>query len=194
MSANSDKLITIRARPVITNIQPMLIDIRDYDQADERIRVTVSGHGFWSNKKIVKNGIVTSSVESPFYSKGYHERLRVFAIPRPAANRSDQYNIFSQSLCAYNLYESSVRPGDNEPTMTTKYPAFTGIEVEPVVTSENILSFYLPAPLSASFIDIVVANRAGYSQSSKEYFQSQDQLSINLTTLSIPSSGMILVA
>lgn len=193
MGTNSDRLTTLRARPIITNIQPMFIFIKDESNKDDTLTITVEGHGFWSNKKKVVDGIETNNVEVPFYNKGYHEVLRLFVVPHPAANRSDQYNIFSQPLSSYNLYQSSVRPTDKEPTLTTKYPAFTGIELTPYPTSENKLTFELPAPLSAAFVDVIVANRAGYSRASVEYFQSSDQSTKNLTTASIPSSGMIMI-
>lgn len=192
MGVNSDKITTLRARPVITNIQPMFIVVKDEDDKDDTQTVTIEGHGFWSNKKKVVNGIETLDVEVPFYNKGEHEVLRLFVVPHPTSNRTDQYNIFASSLSSYNLYESSVRPGDSEPTMTTKYPPFTGMELSPKAISENKLTFELPAPLSAAFVDVIVANRAGYSRASTEYFQSSDQSTINMTTVSIPSSGMII--
>ena len=188
MSANVDKILPIKARPIITHIEPMFVRI-----GNDKTKITVHGHGFWSNKKKVIDGIETDQVEVPFYKKGYHEPLRVFAVPQPAANRTDQYNIFTQQLSAYDLYSQSVRSSDKEPTMTTRYPAFTGIELEPTAISENKLTFELPAPLSASFVDVIVANRAGYSRSSTEFFQSSDQSTANITTENIASSGMVMI-
>lgn len=193
MGVNSDKITTLRARPIITNIQPMFIFVKDQSNKDDTLKITVEGHGFWSNKKKVVDGIETSSVEVPFYNKGEHEVLRLFVVPHPTSNRTDQYNIFTSPLSSYNLYESSVRPGDSEPTMTTKYPPFTGVELTPTAISENKLTFQLPAPLSAAFVDVIVANRAGYSRASTEYFQSSDQSTTHMTTASIPSSGMIMI-
>lgn len=182
MSVNSSKMIPIKSRPVITNVEPLFID----KHHDRSTTVTVYGHGFWSNKNKKIYGIETTTPEVAFYGKTHVEVLRVFAIPRPAASRSEQYNIFTQSLCAYDLFS-------HDEGLQTKYPAFTGIEVETTAITENKLTFELPRPLSAAFVDVVVANRTGYSVGSDEYTQRTDQTAKYMTTLNLGSSGMILV-
>ena len=181
MSGNVSKPNSIKGRPVITNIDPMFARINQSETT-----ITLEGHGFWDSRDKVINGVNLGPRVS-FYNKKSIDLLRLFAVPHPTINRTEQYNIFSQPLSSYNLYEKSGEP------MTSKYPAFTGIELEPITTNQNTLTFKLPPALSSSFVDIIVANRAGYSRSSRDIFQSTDQHSINLTTENIASSGMIVV-
>lgn len=182
--SNTSNPNPIVGRPIITNIDPMFVRVNN--TAGETT-VTIQGHGFWDNRDKIVDGIKHGQ-RVPFYNKKSIDRLRLFVVPHPAGNRSDQYNIFDQPLSAYNLYEPAGEP------MVSKYPAFTGVEIIPDTKNQNLLTFELPPALSSAFVDIIIANRAGYSRASTEPLQSSDQHTVNLTTESIASSGMIMVA
>lgn len=181
-----------RARPVITNMSPMFLRVQELDD-DRTTKLYIEGHGFWNNANKIVDGVETTVAQVPLFNKKHVGQLRAFLVPVPAPNMDTQYNMFSQPLSAYDLYKNSVRSSDKEPTMQTKYPGFTGIEVTVNSITENQISLDVPPVLSAGFIDVLVSNRAGYSRASTDFYQSSDGHAINLTTTTIESSGMLAV-
>lgn len=187
MEADSHRsTFTIRARPEITNISKLKMNV------NVPTTVMITGYGFWSNSKDITlqtasfSGMETEDAEAPLYSKSEPEVLRAFLIPEHA-------DAFGVSLSSYDLYQAAVLPTDSEPTLSTKYPAFTGIEVTPSVISENELTLVIPAVNRATTIDVIISNRAGYGRASTDPNQSSDQTARFETTLQISSSGTIVV-
>lgn len=172
----------VRARPQITNISNLV------KQQDRSTTHVILGHGFWSNEKKLTlttstfSGVETTEPVSPLFGRLEHEQLRAFAVP------ITDLNTFGVPLTSYNLYESAVLETDSAPVMTTKFPAFDGIELTPEIINENTLSVTLP-PASGdnSLIDIIISNRAGYGRASVDLNQSSDQ-----TAYVQPTSGMVI--
>lgn len=177
---------TIRARPEITNINNLKIN------TNTPTTVTVTGYGFWSNKKKLEmttasfSGLETDQLEAPLFSKDEHEIVRAFVVPA----HTDAFNV---PVSAYDLYQPTVLPTDSSPTMTTKYPAFSGVEVTPSIINENELTIVIPAVVKETTLDIIISNRGGYGRASTDPNQSSDQTARFDTTLNISSSGMIVV-
>lgn len=177
----------IYGRPQITNISNLV------KPADTITSHIIMGHGFWSNDKKMTlvtstfSGVETDELVAPLFGRMEHERLRAFLIPTSGSNT------INLPMCAYNLFKGSVGPNDSEPTLTTKYPAFTGIEITPTIINENLLEVTIPPALSGTLIDIIISNRAGYGRASLEVNQASDQTARLDTTLQISSSGMIVI-
>lgn len=176
----------LRANPEITNINKLKIS------KNTPTTISIMGYGFWSNKKKIDfttasfSGIETNELEAPLFDKEEHEVVRTFLIPQ------DQH-AFGITLSSYDLFQPVTLPSDSEPTLTTKYPAFTALEVEPSIISENQLTLVVPAVSSETIVDVIVANRAGYGRASTDPNQSSDQTARFETTLQISSSGNIVV-
>lgn len=177
---------TVRARPEITNIS----NLRLYTNTPTT--VTVTGYGFWSNKKKLDlttttfSGIETNQLEAPLFSKDDHEIVRAFVVPE----HSDAFNT---PLSSYDLYGPTELPTDSAPTMSTKYPPFSGVEITPSVINENELVIVIPPVTRETTLDIIISNRGGYGRASIDPNQSSDQTARFDTTLNISSSGMIVV-
>lgn len=176
----------IRANPEITNINNLVIT------TNTPTTITVTGYGFWSNKKTLDlttatfSGIETNTLEAPLFEKTEHEVLRAFIVP-------DNVYMFNIPLSSYDLYQPATLPSDSEPTLTTKYPSFTGLEVEPTIISENELTLVVPPALSAGMVDIIISNRAGYGRASIDPNQSSDQTARFDSTLHLSTSGKIII-
>ena len=187
----------IYGRPVITNIKNL------YTNVNNKCKLTILGLGFWSNSKSLIlssygtttpysltaafTGIETNSLQAPLFGKTIPEVVRTFVIPPTSGN------IFSQSVSSYDLYSHMVCASDTAPTLSTKYPAFTGIEINHTITSENNMTMNLPVPSAAGIVDIIIANRAGYSRASTDIYQSTDNTASFDTNPAVSSNGRIVV-
>lgn len=157
MSNNSTVFTTIKSRPIITRIDPIVVD-KDKNNYNT---INVYGYGFWSNKNVIIDGIETTSVEVPFFSKSHVEILRAFVTPRFTYDGPARDDVFDEPLVSYDLYQQT-------PQLQTKYPAFSGVEVEVTAITENALSIKLPPVSCSAYVDIIIANRTGYSRSQTE--------------------------
>ncbi len=187
----------IYGRPLITNIKNL------YTKVNNKTTVSILGLGFWSNNKSVIlssygtstpysltaafSGMETDLLDAPLFGKTTHEVVRTFIIPPTSGN------IFSEQVSAYDLYSHMVLATDSDPTLAAKYPPITGIEVSHTITSENNMTLNLPTASAIGVVDIVIANRAGYSRASTDIYQSTDNTASFYTTPAVSSSGRIVV-
>ena len=187
----------VYGRPLITNIKNL------YTKTGQNTKLTIMGLGFWSNNKSVIlssygtsapyslsakfAGMETETPVAPFFGEDWHEVVRTFIVPPSTGN------IFSNSLSAYDLYGHMVLSTDSEPTLSTKYPPFTGIEIDHIITSENNMTLSLPVPTATGLVDLIIANRAGYSRASTDIYQSSDNTASFNTSPPVSSEGMIVV-
>ena len=209
MSANRESVL-VHGRPVITNINILSIDL------DKNYEITVKGYGFWDNSKTKIYGLETDQANAPFVAswddptfkdniienKGVSNlRSRgkeLFDLVTVYISASDP-SLFATPVSAYNLYDHLVKPWDKPPVMSTRYPTFTGIKIDLddiSIRTENEMVIKLPIIKAHGLLDIIIANRAGYSRSSYDVVPWTDQQSSDQTarfTTNISSSGLIVV-
>lgn len=208
--SRSRENVRVHGRPVITNIDLLAVDL------DKSYSIAVKGYGFWDNTKTKMYGLETDQANAPFVATWddptFKDRIVNDRKPLNLRSRGKElFDLVTVYLSASNpymfdvfqeqhdLYQHLVRPWDKSPTMSERYPPFIGIKVpldDVSIRTENEMIIKLPELRVHGLVDVIIANRAGYSKSSYETFPGNDQQSSDQTarftsTLNTASSGLI---